>query len=328
MLTSNGYVLDESPHRFGTLEPTPLEERDDLDALWHRLRRDGYLYLTGHLDPQTLLEFRRYYFDELRETGVVDPDADPVEGLAGSGEIDKQAFRRVLFDRVIPGEAYERLCRLPEIEGWFRWFLGEEVYLHKRRILRHVRPGEMGIGTATQAHYDLIYFRGGSDRVLSMWIPLGDCPRERGGLTYLENSHSWVLEQEREGTLPTPVASITADLPGLAEKHDERWLVADYRTGDVVVHSAHIVHASLDNVDADGVMRLSTDIRYQRESEPIDWRWAEYFSDRDGWKWDLDAPPDADEARRLALLQRAPDFSQGVVEGDGTKYREASSVGE
>jgi hypothetical protein len=29
-------------------------------------------------------------------------------------------------------------------------------------------------------------------------------------------------------------------------------------------------------------MRLSTDIRYQRASEPIDWRWQEHWHDADG----------------------------------------------
>lgn len=49
-----------------------------------------------------------------------------------------------------------------------------------------------------------------------------------------------------------------------------------------MVHSAHIVHAATDNVDEGDVMRLSTDIRYQRSSEPIDWRWQEHWHDRDG----------------------------------------------
>ncbi|MGP3533256.1 phytanoyl-CoA dioxygenase family protein [Microbacterium sp. RD1] len=273
MYTSNGYVLDESPSRLGQLEPVPAEERDDREALWRRLRRDGYLFLTGFLDPQMIAEFRRFYFAELRDTGVVDPDADPGLGLAGGAEIDRAALRRALYDRIIPSPEYEALVQGPRVREWFRWFLGEDVALHKRRILRHTQPGEGGIGTATQAHYDLVYLREGTDRVLSMWIPLGDCPIERGGLTYLERSHHRVLEEERNGTLPTPVASITADLPGLADRHDERWLITDYAAGDVVVHSAHIVHAALDNVAVDGVMRLSTDIRYQRVSEPIDWRW-------------------------------------------------------
>lgn len=282
MLTSNGYVLDESETRMGTLEPVPASERFDRDALWTRLRRDGYLYLKGQLDPTQLLEFRRYYFESLDGANVYAAGTDPLLGLAAAGNVDRAAMRRSLFDVIVPGPEYEALCTMPAIADWFAWLLADRVHLHRRKIIRHTKPGETGIGTATQAHYDLVYLREGSDRVLSMWIPVGDCPRERGGLAYLEGSHHWVMAGERAGTLKLPAASITADLPGLANQHDARWLLADYEAGDVVVHSAHIVHAALDNADAGGTMRLSTDIRYQRAGEPIDWRWQEHWNHDDG----------------------------------------------
>ena len=117
---------------------------------------------------------------------------------------------------------------------------------------------------------------------MSAWIPIGDCPVERGGLVYLERSHHRVRLDEQHGTLPRPAASITADLPALADEYDSRWLVADYAAGDIVVHSPYMVHASLDNADPDGVIRLSTDIRYQRVDQPIDWRWQHDWSDDDG----------------------------------------------
>lgn len=282
MLTSNGYVLDESETRMGTLEPVPASERFDRDALWTRLRRDGYLYLKGQLDPTQLREFRRYYFESLDGANVYAAGTDPLLGLAAAGNVDRAAMRRSLFDVIVPGPEYEALCTMPAIADWFAWLLADRVHLHRRKIIRHTKPGETGIGTATQAHYDLVYLREGSDRVLSMWIPVGDCPRERGGLAYLEGSHHWVMAGERAGTLKLPAASITADLPGLANQHDARWLLADYEAGDVVVHSAHIVHAALDNADAGGTMRLSTDIRYQRAGEPIDWRWQEHWNHDDG----------------------------------------------
>lgn len=282
MLTSNGYVLDESAARLGDLEPVPPSERHDREALWLRLRRDGYLYLKGQLNAGALMDFREFYFRSLEGAGVYEPGTDPRQGVAASADVDRAALRRGLFDVVVPGPEYQALCTAKGIADWFNWFLEDDVHLHRRKIIRHTKPGEAGIGTATQAHYDLVYLRQGSDRVLSMWIPLGDCPRRRGGLTYLEGSHHWVMAGERAGTLKMHAASITADLPGLAEERDARWLVTDYEVGDVVVHSAHIVHAALDNVERDGTMRLSTDIRYQRLSEPIDWRWQEHWRYKDG----------------------------------------------
>ncbi|PCE15689.1 phytanoyl-CoA dioxygenase [Microbacterium sp. SZ1] len=281
MITSNGYTLDASPARLGRLKAVPADGRGGRDALWQRLRRDGYLYLSRHLDAGLLEDFRRYYFETLAPTGLVSADGIR-EGIDAGGAVDPALMRRLLFDDIVPGDKYAALTTHPSIRGWFQWFLGDDVHLHKRRIIRHTRPGESGIGTATQAHYDLVYLREGTDRVLSMWIPLGDCAVETGGLAYLEGSHHRVMAQERAGTLRMPAASITADLPSLAEEYDARWLVADYRAGDVMVHSAHIVHASTDNVDPRSRIRLSTDIRYQRVADPIDWRWQEHWFEGDG----------------------------------------------
>ncbi|NJC23682.1 hypothetical protein BJ994_002758 [Arthrobacter pigmenti] len=224
------------------------------------MKREGYLYLKVFLSPAEVLEFREYYFASLEHTGLVKPGSDPETGHANTEAEDKGALRDALFKTIVPGEEFGALCTHPRIKEWFAWFLGDDTHLHKRKILRHTKPGDNGIGTATQAHYDLVYLREGTDRVLSMWIPLGDCAVERGG-------------QERTGTLKLPAVSITADLPGLADEHDARWLVTDYEAGDVVVHSAQIVHAALDNKDLEGRMRLSADIRYQRVNDPIDWRW-------------------------------------------------------
>ena len=195
------------------------ELRGDRHALWARLRRDGYLYLTDHLDPELVDEFRRYYFEALAPTGLV-ADGGAADGIDSGSAIDRGLMRRILFDDIVPGDEYATLTTAPEIRGWFQWFLGDEVHLHKRRILRHIRPAESGIGTATQAHYDLVYLREGTDRVLSMWIPLGDCGIETGGLAYLEGSHHRVMAQERAGALRMPAASITADLPSLADDYE------------------------------------------------------------------------------------------------------------
>lgn len=266
VLTSNGYVLDESSRRLGHLEPVPLGERHDRDTLWRRLRRDGYLWLRGVLDAATVDDFRAFYFGK----------------VSGIAEADRARMRAVLFGEIVPSPQYEAFCTQPAIRGFYGWLFGGDVHLHRRKIIRQVRPGQRGIGLATQAHYDLVYLREGTDGVLSSWIPLGDCPPERGGLVYLEGSHHRTLAEERSGRLRRPAASLTADLPRLAAEYDSRWLVADYLAGDMVVHSAYIVHASLDNSDPAGVTRLSTDIRYQRDDQPIDERWQRHWRDDDG----------------------------------------------
>jgi hypothetical protein len=272
VLTSNGYVLDESPARMAELEPVPDSIRNDRDALWERLRQNGYLYLRGALDPDRVRAFRRYYFEALAGTGLIRAGTDAEAGIAGEEEVDQAALRHALFREIVPGRKYLEFCTQPAIRDWYAWFLGDSPFLHRRKLIRHTLPGEAGVGTATQAHYDLVYLREGTDRVLSSWIPLGDCSPELGGLIYLQGSHHGVLREEQAGGV-RPKGWITADLPALAERYSSRWMVADYAAGDMVIHSAYIIHAALDNVDAAGRMRLSTDIRYQRADQPIDWRW-------------------------------------------------------
>lgn len=284
ILTSNGYRLDGGDHRLGRLLPVPDAERHDRDALRARLTRDGYLYLPGFFERAVIEDFRRYYFATLAESGLTLPGTDPADGLAASAsDLDRTLFRSLLFQQIVPGREYEALCRNPALVAFYQWLLrSDQVHLHRRKIIRHVGPGESGIGTATQAHYDLVYLREGTDRVLSSWIPLGDCPVARGPLIYLEGSHHRVLADEAAGRLRRPAASMTADLPALAEEYDTRWLVTDFAAGDLMVHTPYIVHASLDNQDPGGAFRLSTDIRYQAAAEPIDTRWQNHWHDQDG----------------------------------------------
>lgn len=280
-LTSNGYRLELTPERWGALDAVTAAERGDRDALWTRLQRDGYLHLPGLLDREAVLNFRRYYFEKLAATGLTEPGRASLDGRDSGRAVDRATMRRTLFGEIVPGTEYERFCTQPALRGWFDWMYAEESFLHRRRILRHVRPGETGIGTATHAHYDLVYIREGTDQLLSAWIPLGDVPLERGPLIYLEGTHGDYLRAEGRGE-QLPPQGITADLPTLADKLNRRWLGTDFRAGDVMIHSPYLVHASLDNVDRGGMLRLSTDIRYQRTSDPIDWRWQDHWHDRDG----------------------------------------------
>jgi ectoine hydroxylase-related dioxygenase (phytanoyl-CoA dioxygenase family) len=97
-------------------------------------------------------------------------------------------------------------------------------------------------------------------------------------LVYLEGSHTWGKRMEAEFRTQNEGLSreeqinaynknmsstgwLTKDLPNLADRLDARWLIADYEAGDMMVHSAYMIHAATTNEDPNGHMRLSTDIR-------------------------------------------------------------------
>ena len=283
-LVSNGFPLSSDPRRLGRL--TPTDSRLPRAALWEQYQAQGYLWLKHLLPRAEVLAFRRRYFEALSQ--LTAPGSDPVDGLA-SGEVIPN-FNRELVE-IVRWAAYESFCLMAPIWQFYEMFLEGPVYLHKRKLIRHGIPHEPH---TTGAHYDLIYLRGGTDRLCTSWIPIGDVTVEMGGLIYLENSDPWGRQMEagfalKNKDLP-PAERVSAynknmqsawlghDLAPLADELNTRWLVANYETGDMVVHSPYMIHASTMNIDPQRRIRLSTDIRYQRVRDEIDARWGNHWS--------------------------------------------------
>jgi ectoine hydroxylase-related dioxygenase (phytanoyl-CoA dioxygenase family) len=285
-LISNGYTL--APAILGKLEPT--DPNRSMDELHEQYRAQGYLWLKHFLDRDEVLAFRRRFFAAFEEVGLLAPGTDPVDGIYSGGE-DKETARKTLME-IVRWAAYESFCFSPRIWQFYEEFLNGPVYLHKRKIIRYTRPLDPN---CTGAHYDLTYLRGGTDSVCTSWIPIGDIPVEMGGLVYLEGSDTWGRTMEAEFRIKNqdlpPEERISAynrnmtkggwlskDLPDLAARMGTRWLTADYEAGDMMIHSAYMIHAATLNESSENRLRLSTDIRYQRVREEIDQRWENHWS--------------------------------------------------
>jgi ectoine hydroxylase-related dioxygenase (phytanoyl-CoA dioxygenase family) len=239
-----------------------------------------------------VLAFRRRVFAAFVETGLVLPDSDPVQGYyAGDGAATQVHPNKVLME-IVRWASFEAFCLAQPIVAFYEDFFEGAVYLHKRKLLRHTRPHDPA---STGPHYDLVYLRGGTDRICTSWIPIGDVPVEMGGLLYLENSHIYGRAMEadfrqRSADLPreeqisaynrhmSSTGWLDRDIQALAEKFDSRWLVADYECGDMVVHGPYTIHAATSNTDGQRRIRLSADIRYQLVRDEIDVRWSNHWS--------------------------------------------------
>ena len=270
---------------------TPTDPAIGVDAIRRRYQDDGYVWLKGLLPKAGVIDFRRWVFEHLAETGLVEPGSDFSLGIASAGGFDRSLAERRLMS-LVRSAAYEGFCAQPPLARFMDDFLQGISYLHKRKLMRFIQPGSPA---ATPAHYDLVYLRGGTSRLVTAWIPIGDIPTEMGGLVYLEASHALGVKMEAEfqaasGDL-SPEERISAynshmaeggwvskDLPGMAERFDTRWLAADYEAGDVVLHSPYMIHASTTNQDRSRRLRLSTDIRYQNVDDEIDVRWNNHWS--------------------------------------------------
>jgi ectoine hydroxylase-related dioxygenase (phytanoyl-CoA dioxygenase family) len=289
LLHANGKSLDRSPNRLGRLTPTAADT--PVETLRDRYREHGYLWLKGFLDPQEVTSFRAYVFKHLDDVGLIAPGSEPALGLSSGQAHQKDKADRKLM-ALVRSAAYEAFCVQPRLWTFMDAFLEGLSYLHKRKIMRYTQPHT---ATVTPAHYDLIYLRGGTSRVVTAWIPIGDVPVEMGGIGYLEGSHAIGRDMEAEFTRKavelTPEERINAynknmteggwvskDLPDMAERFNTRWLIADYEVGDVVIHSPFMIHASTTNFDPHNRIRLSTDIRFQNVNDEIDARWNNHWS--------------------------------------------------
>ncbi len=239
---------------------------------------DGYLLFRGALNRDAVLDMREAYLNLFDQSFCIEGDcrqgryagaAQPalnygVEGHPAHAFVRSQVFKDFL-DQPTLKKLAEKLLR-------------SDVKRVPRTPLRHFIKG---MKMASRAHYDRTYMNESADTCVTLWVPLGDAPVAAGGITYLEGSH---LDINMEATIrqagrtdrPNDSRPLTHDLKWLSEATGRRWLLADYKAGDVVAHVPDIVHASTDPMI--DLMRISTDVRFVRSDIEIDSRWQNDWS--------------------------------------------------
>ncbi|MDB6094050.1 MAG: phytanoyl-CoA dioxygenase [Verrucomicrobia bacterium] len=283
-LFSSGYEIDLAPEAFGE-----VVRSDDLlgqpAALQERLDADGYLFIPGFFDRALIDGARASLTGRLATGGLLDPSVPAMEARVRQGTLPPVpadiALRNPELDRVIHG---------PELVKFYATLFGESVRHYDFTWLRAVAPGP-----GSPAHCDLVYMGRGTHQVLTCWIPYGEVPLELGGLIVLEGSHRQsarlknYLETDvdrycenrpadvervkvRGGWSHRQNGSLSTNPVSLREKLGGRWLTTHWQPGDFITFKMNLVHASLDN-QTDSI-RLSSDTRYQRASQPIDPRWV------------------------------------------------------
>lgn len=167
-LYAGGKVLSTAPNRIGYL--TPSDPSDDLENLVATYRRDGYLWLREFLDRDEVLAFRARALSHLNEAGILAPGTDPAVGIAAAEPPVRDTINKLLME-LVRSAAFESFCVQPRLFRFMDAFLDGVSYLHKRKLLRYTLPHAPG---STPAHYDLVYLRSGTDRIVTAWIPIGD----------------------------------------------------------------------------------------------------------------------------------------------------------
>ncbi|KAJ4996370.1 hypothetical protein K4K48_008625 [Colletotrichum sp. SAR 10_66] len=190
-------------------------------------------------------------------------------------------------------------CNHPALRDFVAKFTGwgDNTLPVKRSLLRNNTPGNKAIGV----HYDQSFMRYGEPTSVTAWVPMGDVRLQGGGLIYMQDGEKLGEEIENEFTAQAKAKGMSdeetrnafnanmmttgflCDGPAdFGRRYGKKWLVSAYEAGDVVFHTAHMIHASTKNFDPEGRIRLGTDLRFVDKSRPWDKRWDKHYSFNDG----------------------------------------------
>jgi hypothetical protein len=281
-LYSYGHELEMTDDKVGLLRDSS-DAADDVEELRRRVAEDGYLYMKGYLDRDEVLAARASLTSRLAEAGVLDPAYPAIDGVCrpGSGYVFKP--------EITNGNAeVQRLLYQGRLPDFYHALYGEEVRHYDFTWLRAIGPGK-----GTNPHCDLPYMGRGTHRHMTCWVPYGDISFQLGGLMILEGSHKRMdllehyiyrdvdafcenkpkeAEAAKSGKWSF-TGTLSHNPPVVRNKFGGRWLTTEFQAGDFITFGMFLVHASLDN-RTENLLRISSDARYQRASEPIDERWV------------------------------------------------------
>ena len=238
--------------------------RDNADELNARLDEDGYLFFRRLLDPERLLNLRREMLTVMQVGGWLIEGTDPVGGIADlaarSTEGDPEYTD--VYHQVYRLESFHEIAHSRGVMDVLERIRGCQMMPQPQKVARLWFP--KFTEHTTPIHQDFVHFQGTVEN-LTCWSPIGDCPRELGGLAVLRGSHKVARVLDHHFSLGA--GSLHVD-PAEHSELDGEWLTTDYEVGDTLIFPALTTHNALPNVTEDR-LRVSLDNRYQRVGDPI-----------------------------------------------------------
>jgi ectoine hydroxylase-related dioxygenase (phytanoyl-CoA dioxygenase family) len=284
LASSNGVPITFSKRYFAPMrDSTELLGQPGL--LRARYLDEGYVLLRGVLDPELVRSVRAEYFAAFPPE-YFKPGTAQADGVYSGRTPEALRYG-------VPGHPAHSFVRCatftafanqPILADLAATILDHPVFRLRRTPLRHF---DCASRIASRAHADQAYLSSDvrGENTVTIWVPLGDCPVEAGAVVYLSGSHKVDLggAAQRHGPVtdrPDDPRPFSHDLEWTARALGGRWLWTDFRAGDIALHRADLLHATLDTTT--DVMRLSTDLRFQRTGTPVDVRWTVDWSADDG----------------------------------------------
>ena len=298
MLSCNGFDVNTDPDSWGELKDSN-EILHDTEKLHRRARTDGYIFVKGLIDRDTIANARQEILMKYAIAGEIDiSEHDISAGILRSQSYVKDINLEALVASIRSGFWYESAVLHQNLLNLYYCIFGEPAEPFDYRWPRMMRFGE-GCGI----HADIPYVGRGTKNVWTTWLPLGDIRLDNGPLIILEGSHCNDKLQEyfEKDAAKERIGWLERDPVKLQRNIGGRWLSTNFEMGDVLCFSGFIVHGALDNNNRQGKCRLSSDTRYQPRSHTKDSRWFGEVSNPYG--------EDYEKCKRV--------FYPGLVTGDG-----------
>ncbi len=243
----------------------------DVPALHQRFADDGFLFIRGLIDRDTVIRARRTILDEMVKQGGIKTGTDPMEAIV---QPDSRVPGLMGRKPITHHPDVRAVLEAKELFDFHSRYFGKEVLTYDYKWLRAVRAPEN-----TAAHYDVVYMgRGAVANLRTNWIPFSDISMELGPLALCVGSHKLPgFDRLREtygksdvDKVPTS-GHLSNDPMEIIDKFGGKWQTSQFRMGDVLIFGMHTMHSSLNNCT--DRYRISADVRFQPADEPVDERW-------------------------------------------------------
>jgi phytanoyl-CoA dioxygenase PhyH len=232
----------------------------DSEALQARARGDGYLVFRDLVPRDRTLELRRLILELCEQHGWLADGAPLMDGIRRPEVLISKADAprwRAFYRDVLCIREFHAMAMEPSVQAALSQVFGEQAITHSRNICRVMFPAATEY--TTPPHQDFLYI-GGTRDTWTCWMPLGDCPKELGGIALVPGSHEWGFLEVEPGR--------GAGGNQVRVPEDATWVLDELGCGDALFFHSHTIHQGLDNATEDR-LRISVDYRYQPISHPL-----------------------------------------------------------
>ena len=198
-----------------------------------RLSKDGFLTLSGFVDPEELAVIRRV-FDHLFETNAGWEDGNKFD-LAGTDDSGPPKLPQILKPSRYAPELLDLKVVQRVREITMDYFACESVEMGEHMILKPPYRGEVTPWHQDQAYHDPAM----DERSMNFWMPLDATDEANGCMQYVPGSHKLdVLPHHSIGDDPR-IHGLEVDSP---EQLAKNVVACPMNAGDAVIHLPTTLH--------------------------------------------------------------------------------------